>query len=357
VAQLLKVLEAIRGAMLRQFKPAPSNQSSPASPERRPWSLHRTVWLIGLAIALAIAVIPPFIDPKYEFVQVGILIGLAAICLGLLVEQRLRDEHLAGELHTRLETDARELHTRLETDTRELHAKLQTDAERTNEALGGISSITRASTECREYVTQLVDNWMLIDARYNFPTFSDMRSARGQEFMNFLTELVSGTATVGVDSPYSARTRPFDNVKEYRAVSVGPLEFWKGTFGQHYLEVHRRAISHHGLKVERVFVIEDSDATIAEPILRAQVAAGITVWVLLRSRMSNIYQQHAVDQGVLVFRDDSKLLMQPLARGYGQQADRERLSAIPAEIKAAERSLELLKSHAHNLLENTPWPF
>src|SRR5439155_22237910 len=119
--------------MLHQFKPVPSNQSSPASPERHPWSLHRPVWLIGLAIALAVAVIPPFIDLKYEFVQVGILIGLAAICLGLLVEQRLRDEHLAGELHTRLETDAREL-----------HAKLQTDANRTNQALGGIISITRA---------------------------------------------------------------------------------------------------------------------------------------------------------------------------------------------------------------------
>ena len=109
--------------------------------------------------------------------------------------------------------------------------------------------------------------------------------------------------------------------------------------------------------MERVFVIEDSDASIAEPILRAQVTAGITVWALLRSHISNIYQQHAVDQGVLYFSDGSRLLMQPLARGYGQQADRERLSAIPAEIKAAERSLDLLKRHAVNLLENTPWSF
>jgi hypothetical protein len=320
---------------LHQFKFAASNQSTPVSPEKRPWSLHRTVWLIGLAIALAVAIIPPFIDPKHEFIEVGILIGLATICVGLLVEQRLRDEHLAQELH----------------------ARLQADADRTNEALGGIASVTRASAECKEYVTQLVDSWMLIDTRHNTIAFSDIRNARGQEFMNSLTELVSGAITIGVDSPYSARTRLFDNVAEYRAISVGPLEFWRGSFGQHYLEVHRRAISDHGLIVERVFVIEDSEASTAEPILRAQVDARIKVWALLRSQILNIYQQHAIDQGVLYFKDGSRLLMQPLARGYGQQADSERLSVIPAEIAAAEFDLRVLKGHAVRLLENTPWPF
>lgn len=320
-------------------QPIPADQPSQplleGRPEERKRSRRLVLWSVGLCVSLSLAIIPPLVNPKAQSVQIGILIGVVAIGVGLLVEQNLRSDQLATEVRT----------------------ELKVNADLTADGLHDISTIITASLECREHVAQVISMWSAIDDHRNFHTFQKIRRARGQEFLNCLTELASGAITVNVDGPFSARMRSFSDVASYRAISVGPLGFWRGTFGRNYLRAQAASIRDDGLAVERIFVLEDNERATAEPIVRAQVAAGIKVWVVRRSQMESIYQQHAIEQGVLHFKDGSKLLMQPIARGAGQQADRERLSVISAEIAEAEFSLTLLKSHSTIIHSNTEWPF
>lgn len=288
----------------------------------------------GILISAALAVIPPLIDPKYIYIQVGILIGLVSICLGLLIEQAVRNDEASIELDGRLRAHVDE----------------------TIDALGQLSPIASASQECREYVNQVINSWMQIDQRDDLAVFSSIRRTKAQELSSFLTDLANGSITVSIDGPFSVRARQFDDVASYRAVSMGPLEFWTTNFGRNYLETQRESIQMNGLVVERIFVLDDNQIAAAEPVVRAQVAAGVQVWVLPRSSVPNIHREHVVDQGVLIFKNGDKLLMQPLAGGYQMRADRERLSINSRDLIAAEFSLSILQRHAIKLEERAPWP-
>lgn len=282
-----------------------------------------------------LAIVPPWIDPRHEYIQVGILIALVSVCLGLMIEQ-----HFHGEQVSEM-----------------FESGFTANGDRIVGLLKDLSAILAAPPECKACVEQLVAKWELIGHRGDVGVFREIRTAKAAEFVNSLGELASGAVTVGIDSPYSVRSRPFDDVASYRAVSVGPLEFWQGRYGQHYLAEQGDAITEHGVIVERVFVIDDGDQAIAEPIIRAQVAAGVKVWVVLDSQIPDAYRAHVVDQGVITFAGGEALLMQPLAPAYGRRADRERLSLIAAEIAAAEFSLSQLKHHAVPIQTDTSWPY
>ncbi|GAA4097317.1 hypothetical protein [Nonomuraea soli] len=108
--------------------------------------------------------------------------------------------------------------------------------------------------------------------------------------------------------------------------------------------------------VERIFVSDDPTTPHLEDVVRAQAAAGIDTWLVLREWVPEHHREHVVDQGVLSFRNGTKLLMQPRATQYRQKADRERLSVLPNEIRAAEFSLDLIRSHAFKVTATSSWP-
>ncbi len=299
------------------------------------WPRRRVLWTVGVLISLALAVIPPLIGPKYVYIEVGILMGLVGVCLALLIEQALRHDETSVEIDSRL----------------------RAHADKTADAINQIHPIAFASQECRNVVAQIVRSWMQIDER-NYPAvFSSMRHTRAVELSTLLAELAHGSTTVGIDGPFSVRARQFDdNVREYRAISVGPLEFWTTNFGANYLEAQHESIKKNGTEVERIFVLDDNQIATAEPIIRAQVTAGVQVWVVRRNLVPHYNRKHIADQGILTFENKERMLMQPLARGY-QMADRERLSVDPGEISEAMSSQDILRQYATKLEEATPWPF
>jgi hypothetical protein len=304
------------------------------------------LWSLGIVISLAVAIIPPWVDPKYIYIQVAILIGLMAICIGFLIQNALKYDEQSAALEKRMQADAGVLEKRM-----------QADADMIAQVLKELSPIANASPACKDFVTKVVKNWAAIERRGEVAVFSDIHRDIVQGALGSLMDLASGVITVGMDGPYSVRLRRFDDVLSYRAVSIGPLEFWMTNFGKNYLETHRKSIQDGGLEVERIFILDDSQLDVAEPILRTQVASGIQVWVVRRTSVSDIHRAHIIDQGVVEFRDNQKLLMRPLATRYQEQADRERLSVIPGEILAAEHSLNVLRSNAVELQADTAWPF
>jgi hypothetical protein len=275
------------------------------------------------------------IGSKYVYIQVAILIGLVGIAVGFLIENTLRSDQQATELEERLETDA----------------------QRIAESLRQISPVAQASTELRDFIGQVARAWTEIDRRGKAAILSEIHHDKAQEYVSLLTDLAAGVITVGIDGPYSVRLRSFEDVRSYRAASMGPLEFWTTNFGRNYLEAQRRSIESNKLTVERVFLLEDEQIDTAEPILRAQASAGIQVWVLRRRSVPEVHKEHIIDQGIIQFKNDQKLLMRPMANHYQEQADRERLSAVRSEIVAAEFSLSILRVHAVSLQSNTSWPF
>jgi hypothetical protein len=280
-----------------------------------------------------LAIVPPLIDSSAAL-QLGIIIGLAGVSIALLVEQSAKTEQLTSEMRQQLTTQAAEI----------------------SAAVRGVTPVIEAPPPCKQFTLDYVRSYQEIDQHSDVAVFKDIRRSKTEELLDCLRDLANGAVTVSIDGPYSVRARSFDDVVLYRAVSMGPFNFWEGSFGQRYLDTQRLAVERFGLTVERFFVFPNPEESGIEEVVRSQVAAGIDAWVVFRSWVPEHHQQHVVDQGVLTFRNGSKLLMQPLATQYRQRADSERLSVIPSEIRSAEFSLDIVRSNAIKMTENSQWP-
>lgn len=310
---------------------APDEPSTPSSARTR--RIRRTLWVCGIIASLALAIIPPLIDSSSSL-QLGVIIGLTGVSIALLVEQSTKTEQVASEVQQQLQA--------------------QSDAIST--AVRGVTPVLEAPPPCKQFVLDYVRSYQDIEQHSAVTVFADIRRSKGEELLDCLRDLSNGAVTVSIDGPYSVRARSFDDVVLYRAVSMGPFGFWKGSFGQRYLDMQRSAVDRFGLTVERIFVFPDPDEPGIEEVVRLQVAAGIDTWIVFRSWVPEHHEEHVIDQGVLTFRNDSKLLMQPLATQYRQRADRERLSVVPSEIRSAEFSLDIVRSNAIKMTADSPWP-
>ncbi|MFJ7074428.1 hypothetical protein [Streptomyces sp. NPDC098781] len=304
---------------------------SPSAP--RATRIRRTLWICGLIASLALAIVPPLVGSSTAL-QLGIVISLAGVSIALLVEQSTKTEQMSSEVRQELATQAAEI----------------------SAAVRGVTPVIESPPPCKQFVLDYVRSYQAIEQHSDVAVFADIRRSKGEELLDCMRDLSNGAVTVSIDGPYSVRARSFDDVSLYRAVSMGPFEFWRGSFGQRYLDMQRSAIERFDLTVERIFVFPHAEDPILEEVVRSQVAAGIDTWVVLRSWVPEHHQEHVVDQGVLKFRNGSKLLMQPLATQYRQRADRERLSVISSEIRAAEFSLDIVRSNAVKMTETSPWP-
>ncbi|WP_069161819.1 hypothetical protein [Nocardia altamirensis] len=299
-----------------------------------PHRVRRAFWTVGILLSLALAVVPPLVD-KSKTLQGAIIVGLLGVCIGLLIEQVLRLEQTAGDVRT------------------ELHNQ----ADQVSVAVREISPVVSAPPPCKQFVLDYVSAYQAIDQHGAVQVFEDMRRSKAEELLASLRELANGAITVSVDGPYSVRARSLDDVQAYRAMSMGPFGFWKAAFGQRFLEIQRSAIARLGLAVERIFVFDSSDdLAILEDIVRTHVAAGVEVWVVSRAWVPQHHRVHVIDLGMLSFRNGTKLLFEPRGSQYRQSATTERLSVVPSEIRAAEFSLELIRSDAVRILADTPWP-
>ncbi|MEV6384393.1 hypothetical protein AB0M31_33870 [Streptomyces sp. NPDC051773] len=302
-------------------------------PSLRTPRARRTLWTCGVVLSLGLAIAPPLLGSS-QAVQLAILVGLIGLCIALLIEQAMKAEHMTAEVRT----------------------QLQREADQISSAVAEITPVIKAPAPSKQFVLDYIEFSQNIDRQGEIAVFSDIRRSKGEELLNCMRELANGAVTVSIDGPYSVRARPFDDVLLYRAVSMGPFEFWRGTFGQRYLETQHSAIRDHGLSVERIFVLDGTEPSEVEEIIRGHAALGVDTWVVFRRWVPEHHHEHVVDQGVLSFRNGVKLLMQPRATRYRQRADSERLSVLASEIRAAEFSLDIVRSNAVRIGEGVLWP-
>ncbi|GAA4097321.1 hypothetical protein [Nonomuraea soli] len=184
-------------------------QEPPKTLAPRTKHARRTLWIGGITISLALAIIPPWVDSTKIFIQVGIIVGLVGFCIALLVEQSTKLDQAIVEMRTQMERQAAELTT----------------------ALREVSPVIAAPPLCKDFVDGYVAAYQSIDRRGDIDVFSDIRQSKSSELLDCLHDLSNGAIIVSIDGPYSVRARPFDDVLHYRAVSMGPFEFWTGPFG------------------------------------------------------------------------------------------------------------------------------
>jgi hypothetical protein len=299
-------------------------------PRRR---VRTALWGSGILVALAIAIIPPLLDPSKSYVQVGIIVGLVGVCIGLLIEQTAKADRLASDVSVRLHHQA------------ELIAN----------SISEITPVVAAPPPCKKFVFNYVKFYQDIDPQRGVAVFADIQRSKSAELIDCLRDLSNGAVTVNVDGPFSIRARSFDDVLRWKAVSMGPFEFWDTPFGKRYFETQRSAIERLGLAVERIFVFDDAADPRIGGLVAPNIAVGVDTWVVARSWVSDHNHQHVVDQGVLTFRNGTKLLVQPRSSRGRHKADVERLSVIPSEIHAAEFSLSIVQSNAVKVTADSPW--
>jgi hypothetical protein len=289
---------------------------------------RKAIWLVGIVVSLLLATVPPLIDPKYSYIQVGILVGLAGICVALLVEQALRADQTAATIERELDRSSRNA----------------------IEAVSMLAPLISASGPCQTFVRDVVRQWRRVDQN-DIPIFRDILEHFSHEFVGRLTELAGGSIAVTIDGPNGFRSRSFAGISSYRTISVGSLDFWNTPFGLRYLREQQRCIQEHGLLVDRIIVVDQPDEEQARVVAELQEEAGVRTSIVFRRWVADQHQVHLADQGIVAYSDGRKLLMRPTSTPPRRYADLERLSTVPAELAASEFSISVVRAYARTVAE------
>ncbi|MCI0690065.1 MAG: hypothetical protein L0Y54_22940 [Sporichthyaceae bacterium] len=285
---------------------------------------------ITIAIALALAILPPWISPDAVNVQMGLLLGLLGLCAGLLVEQYLRYEDLADAVRSSAEEGSRI---------------------GSSEIAGELSKLTPlvgVPDACWELIEAVARDWKRIDRHGDVPFFREIRGGFADEFIDRMDKLAAGAITVGIGSPATFRASSLAGLLTYRTVTIGSLDFWTKEFAHDYLQAQRRAIA-DGLVIDRIFVFFESELATAREVVVAHAKIGVRVSVVIRDLVKRRDLGHLIERGLAEYSGGIKMLVQLEASAGGDDVDNERLSIAPADIARAEESLRVLRHYASKI--------
>lgn len=300
---------------------------------RPSWWKRQLIW--GVLISIALGVLSILVDRGGDALRFAVVVMLVGVAVTVGIEMLFRLDNLAS---ARAVSAARQ-----EAAATEL-AKRQAELQRQLREFGAYAE---APQNCRDFFLRIVDDWKLIEQRRSV-ILEWARDDAVRDFHARISELALGRTPV--DSRHNFRSHPLQDFAEIRSVNTKTTDYWRSARGRRYLEHQRTGITGGDLVVSRIFVLGKDEIEPVEEVVRANVAAGIKVSVVLREEI-------AADPEVPPLRDLSLVTDHSGVAGVftpGVPGEPEIFTTNQRDVRGAEDVLAALEPYLRGIDEIYP---